>query len=84
MIVGFGKLWEFDPLELTNPFPNNEGKVHLWQGDDDKLVSVELQRYTAQRLPWINYHEIQGAGHLFPFAPGMSDAIIKAQLSVEK
>lgn len=82
MIVAFGK-WEFDPMELTNPFPNDEGKVHLWQGNDDKLVPVEAQRYTAQRLPWINYHEIPGSGHLFPYAPGMSDAILKAQLSVE-
>uniref|UniRef100_A0A803L2S9 AB hydrolase-1 domain-containing protein n=1 Tax=Chenopodium quinoa TaxID=63459 RepID=A0A803L2S9_CHEQI len=82
MNVAFGK-WEFDPMELANPFPNGEGKVHLWQGDDDRLVPVVMQRYTAQRLPWINYHEIPGAGHLFPFAPGMNDAIIKAQLSVE-
>lgn len=61
LIIGFGK-WEFDPTELTNPFPNNEGTVHLWQGDEDKLVPVELQRYIAQKLPWIHYHELSGAG----------------------
>lgn len=83
MMVGFGK-WEFDPLELENPFPNNElGSVHLWQGDEDMLVPVTLQRYIAQSLPWIHYHEIPGAGHLFPYAKGMSDAFVKAQLSVE-
>ncbi|XP_010683745.2 uncharacterized protein LOC104898376 [Beta vulgaris subsp. vulgaris] len=82
MIVGFGK-WEFDPIELENPFPNNEGIVHLWQGDEDMLVPVTLQRYIAQQLPWIQYHELPGAGHLFPYAKGMSDAIVKAQLSIE-
>ncbi|XP_048504439.1 uncharacterized protein LOC104898446 [Beta vulgaris subsp. vulgaris] len=82
MMIGFGK-WEFDPTELENPFPKNEGTVHLWQGDEDMLVPVTLQRYIAQRLPWIQYHELPGAGHLFPYAKGMSDAIVKAQLSVE-
>ncbi|KAK4272744.1 hypothetical protein QN277_021257 [Acacia crassicarpa] len=77
IIIGMGK-WEFNPTDLENPFPNNEGSVHLWQGDDDLLVPVKLQRYIAQRLPWIQYHEIPGAGHLFPFANGMSDAIVES------
>ncbi|KAL5545868.1 hypothetical protein UlMin_005555 [Ulmus minor] len=79
LIVGFGK-WEFSPVELENPFPNNEGSVHLWQGDDDLLVPVTLQRYIAQQLPWIHYHELPGTGHLFPEAPGMCDTIIKELL----
>uniref|UniRef100_A0A803L2S8 AB hydrolase-1 domain-containing protein n=1 Tax=Chenopodium quinoa TaxID=63459 RepID=A0A803L2S8_CHEQI len=83
MIVGFGK-WVFDPIQLTNPFPNNEGTVHLWQGDEDMLVPVTLQRYIAQRLPWVHYHELHGAGHMFPYAKGLSDAIIKSQLFGEK
>ncbi|KAH9614079.1 hypothetical protein KSS87_003166 [Heliosperma pusillum] len=81
LIVGFGK-WEFDPTELTNPFPNNEGSIHLWQGDEDVLVPVTLQRYIAEKLPWIHYHEIPGSGHMFPYAKGMSETIIKAQLSL--
>ncbi|AEC09227.1 alpha/beta-Hydrolases superfamily protein [Arabidopsis thaliana] len=80
MIVGFGT-WEFDPMELENLFPNNEGSVHLWQGDDDVLVPVTLQRYIAKKLPWIHYHEIPGAGHLFPFAPGMVNNIVKTLLT---
>ncbi|CAM8983071.1 unnamed protein product [Rhodiola kirilowii] len=28
--IGFGK-WEFDPMELSNPFPNKGTSVHLWQ-----------------------------------------------------
>ncbi|KAL4605839.1 hypothetical protein ACB092_09G059000 [Castanea dentata] len=83
MIVGFGA-WEFSPLDLENPFPNNEGSVHLWHGDEDWIVPVMLQRYIAQQLPWIHYHELPGAGHLFPHADGMSDTIIKAILTGEK
>ncbi|KAL9255839.1 hypothetical protein AKJ16_DCAP22519 [Drosera capensis] len=82
MIVGFGK-WELCPTNITNPFPNNEGTVHLWQGDEDRLVPEILQRYIAQQLPWVNYHAIPGAGHMFPYVTGMSDKIIKAQLSIE-
>lgn len=75
MIVGFGK-WEFDPMDLNNSFLNREEvSVHIWQGDDDRLVSVQLQRYIAQKLPWIQYHELPGAGHLFPVADGMFNSI---------
>lgn len=77
--VGFGR-WEFSPLDLENPFPGNEGSVHLWHGDEDKLVPVTLQRYIAKQLSWIHYHEIAGAGHRFPYADGMSESIIKALL----
>lgn len=81
--IGFGD-WEFDPMEIENPFPNNEGSVHIWMGDEDMLVPVTLQRYIAQQLPWINYHELKGAGHMFPYADGNSDAILKALLLGEK
>ncbi|KAI3738143.1 hypothetical protein L2E82_28162 [Cichorium intybus] len=77
--IGFGT-WEFDPMEIENPFPKNEGSVHIWMGDEDKIVPVTLQRYIAQQLPWIKYHELKGAGHLFPYAHGISDAILKALL----
>ncbi|WOH06171.1 hypothetical protein DCAR_0625594 [Daucus carota subsp. sativus] len=79
LMIGFGT-WEFDPMELKNPFPNNEGSVHLWQGDEDRLAPVTLQRYIAQKLPWIQYHELAGAGHLFPLADGFGNAIMKALL----
>ena len=79
MIVGFGK-WEFSPLELENPFPNNEASVHLWHGDDDQLVPVLPQRYIAQQLPWIHYHELPGEGHLFQEAEGVADTIIRELL----
>ncbi|KAI3776191.1 hypothetical protein L1987_45963 [Smallanthus sonchifolius] len=82
LIIGFGN-WEFDPMELENPFPNNEGSVHVWQGDDDRFSQVTLQCYIAQRLPWIKYHELTHAGHLFAFAVGMTDTILKTLLDVE-
>ncbi|XP_059457298.1 uncharacterized protein LOC132187121 [Corylus avellana] len=79
LMVGFGS-WKFSPVDLENPFPNNEGSVHVWQGDEDKLVPVMLQRYITKKLSWIQYHELPGAGHLFPLAVGMSEAITKALL----
>ncbi|KAK8529743.1 hypothetical protein V6N13_102646 [Hibiscus sabdariffa] len=63
--------WEFDPLDLGNPFPNHECFVHLWHGDQDKIVPITISRYIAERLPWIQYHEISGAGHFFPLGEGM-------------
>ncbi|MBA0753703.1 hypothetical protein Gogos_022295 [Gossypium gossypioides] len=83
LIVGFGA-WEFSPLELDNPFPNNEGPVHVWHGDEDRFVPVTLQRYIAEQLPWIRYHELPGAGHLFMVADGMWDNIVKTLLVGEK
>ena len=79
LMVGFGK-WEFDPMLLENIFPKNEGSVHLWQGDDDKLVPVKLQRYISQKLPWIHYHELSGAGHLFVSTRKMSEEIVRSLL----
>ncbi|KAG8474775.1 hypothetical protein CXB51_031706 [Gossypium anomalum] len=79
MRIGCGK-WEFDPLDLDNPFSNNEGSVQLWMGDEDRFVSVILQHYIAKRLPWIKYNELAGAGHLFAYADGMSEAITRALL----
>ncbi|MFS8005297.1 putative alpha/Beta hydrolase [Helianthus anomalus] len=78
--IGLGK-WDFDPLDLKNPFPNNDGSVHLWMGDEDLIVPVTLQRYIAQELEWIKYHEVTGGGHLFAFGDGMSDTILESLLT---
>lgn len=82
-MVGFGK-WAFDPTDIKNPFQNNEGTVHLWQGDEDRLSPVILNRFIANKLPWIRYHELPGEGHLFPFNEGMSEAMMKEFLIGEK
>ncbi|EPS58383.1 hypothetical protein M569_16430, partial [Genlisea aurea] len=77
MIVGFGR-WEFDPMEIEDPFPEGEGSVHLWHGDADAIVPVSLQRYVASKLPWIRYHELAGDGHMFILGDGKSDSVIRA------
>ncbi|GMI71845.1 hypothetical protein like AT1G74300 [Hibiscus trionum] len=83
MKIVFGD-WGFNPLDLENPFPDNKGSVHIWMGDEDRLVPVILQRYIADRLPWIKYNEITGGGHLFVFADGMSEAILRALVDGRK
>ncbi|XP_042382405.1 uncharacterized protein LOC121975081 [Zingiber officinale] len=83
MIIGFGH-WEFSPLELDNPFPNNEGSVHLWHGTEDTIVPFSLSRYISQKLSWIQFHEVPDAGHMFPLADGMSDVIVEALLLGKK
>ncbi|KAI3687768.1 hypothetical protein L1987_81471 [Smallanthus sonchifolius] len=79
MNIGFGK-WEFDPMDVENPFPNNDGAVHLWMGNEDLIVPVTLQRYIAKQLKWVNYHEISGTGHMLAFVDGVTDDILKMLL----
>lgn len=78
--VGFGK-WEFDPMDLENPFPNNNGSVHIWMGDEDLIVHVTLQRYIAKQLGWIKYHEVPGTGHMLTYADGVINDILKMLLN---
>ncbi|CAI0423536.1 unnamed protein product [Linum tenue] len=79
--LGFGT-WEFDPVEMENPFMDKEVSVHLWQGDEDILVPATLQRYIAERhSSWIQYHELAGSGHFFPHLNGMADSIVKTMLN---
>ncbi|KAK9901823.1 hypothetical protein M0R45_001939 [Rubus argutus] len=81
LMIGFGN-WEFDPIEIKNPFPNNEGSVHLWPGwMKIGLSQLNFKRYIVGKLPWIHYHELPGSGHLFPYKDGMSEAVLKAMLT---
>lgn len=80
MKVGFGD-WDFDPMDLDNPFVKGEGSVHLWQGVEDALVPISLQRYIVKKLPWIQYHELPDAGHLLTYGDAtIKDAILNAAL----
>jgi len=83
LLVAFGS-WEFDPMNITNPFPQNEGSVHIWQGYEDRLVLVELQRYISNKLPWIKYHEVPEGGHMFMLVDGWTNRILKALLLGEE
>ncbi|KAL5765502.1 hypothetical protein ACOSP7_016119 [Xanthoceras sorbifolium] len=78
-LVGFGD-WEFDPMELSNPFPQNESSVHIWQGYEDKVVPFQLQRYISRKLPWIKYHEVADGGHLIVHYNGLCESVLRALL----
>ncbi|XVF19722.1 hypothetical protein REPUB_Repub11eG0135400 [Reevesia pubescens] len=76
--------WDFEPMELNNPFPQNESYVHIWQGYEDKIVPFELQRCISRKLPWIQYHEVPDGGHLLVHYNGLSEAILRAMLLREE
>lgn len=78
----FGR-WDFDPGDLENPFPNNEGSVHIWHGIEDYLVPLMLQKYVHRRIPWVHLHEIPEVGHFLPLVKGLPDQIVKALLLKE-
>ncbi|CAN6695421.1 unnamed protein product [Malus baccata var. baccata] len=76
--------WDFDPMDLSNPFPQNQRSVHIWQGYEDKVVPFELQRYVSSKLPWIQYHEVPDGGHLLVHYTGLCEAILRALLLGEE
>lgn len=78
-IVAFGK-WDFDPLNISNPFGESESQLHIWQGCEDKVVPVELQRFVSKRLPWIKYHEVGDGGHLLVYDSDVCEAILRSLL----
>ncbi|XP_062083053.1 uncharacterized protein LOC133789286 isoform X2 [Humulus lupulus] len=83
-VAAYGE-WEFDPMELRNPFPDqNQSSVHIWQGYEDKVVPYELQRYVSSKLPWIKYHEVADGGHLIVHYNGLCEAILRALLLGEE
>ncbi|KAJ7001850.1 hypothetical protein NC653_012056 [Populus alba x Populus x berolinensis] len=79
ILAGYAK-WEFDIMDISNPFPNNEGSVHLWQGYEDRIIPFQINRYIAEKLPWIHYHEVPDAGHLMLFKTELCEAIFRALL----
>ncbi|XP_016488913.1 uncharacterized protein LOC107808864 [Nicotiana tabacum] len=76
LIVGYGK-WEFDPTEISNPFQENEGKVHIWQGYDDRIIPRKLNQYLAEKLHWIQYHEVPNAGHFLIYNATICETILR-------
>ncbi|XP_078441160.1 uncharacterized protein LOC144711111 [Wolffia australiana] len=69
--------WGFEPEGLPDPFAGGQGTVHIWQGSDDKMVQPVVQRYVAGKIPWVRYHELPSAGHLFFFVRHRCEAILK-------
>ncbi|KAK2986194.1 hypothetical protein RJ640_012452 [Escallonia rubra] len=78
IMAGYGK-WEFDPLDIANPSPNNRS-VHIWQGREDKIIPFQLNRYISAKLPWIRYHEVPDAGHFLIFDSSLCEAILREML----
>ncbi|KAJ9555519.1 hypothetical protein OSB04_010133 [Centaurea solstitialis] len=78
-MVAFGK-WDFDPLSMSNPFGQSQSQVHIWQGYEDKVVPVELQRFVSKRLPWIKYHEVGDGGHLLVYDSDVCEGILRSLL----
>ncbi|KAL3850307.1 hypothetical protein ACJIZ3_012189 [Penstemon smallii] len=78
-IVAFGK-WDFDPIDLCNPYPKSESRVHMWQGHEDKVVPFQLQRYVSKKLSWIQYHEVPDGGHLLVYDNVVCEAILRSLL----
>ncbi|KAI4334243.1 hypothetical protein L6164_018957 [Bauhinia variegata] len=81
--LAFGK-WEFNPLELSNPFTQNRSSVHIWQGCEDKIVPSQLQRFVSGKLPWIRYHEVPDGGHLILYYNGLCESVLRALLLGEE
>jgi len=69
--------WPFTPMTLENPF---DTPVHIWQGTEDTVVPANLQKYVADSLPWVQYHELQGDGHILNAYPGMAEKIVRTLL----
>ncbi|GAA0151470.1 hydrolase [Lithospermum erythrorhizon] len=78
-IVAFGK-WDFDPLELQNPYDEKGKRIHIWQGCEDKVVPCEIQRFIAKRLSWISYHEVPDGGHLLVYDSVVCEAVLRSLL----
>lgn len=48
--------WPFDMTKVERP-------VHFWQGTEDTLVPVAINRTVAERTPGAIWHGIEGGGH---------------------
>ncbi|XP_021716370.1 uncharacterized protein LOC110684254 isoform X1 [Chenopodium quinoa] len=79
IMVGYGS-WEFDILDLKNPFSGHGGSAHIWQGYEDKIVPFQMNRYISKKLQWIKYHEVPDGGHLVMCDQSIFESILRALL----
>jgi pimeloyl-ACP methyl ester carboxylesterase len=49
--------WDFDITTVNVP-------THIWQGDQDIFVSQEMARYIQRSIPGVDFHWVEGGGHL--------------------
>lgn len=76
IMAGYGK-WEFDPFDLSNPWPDNSGAAHIWQGYEDKIIPYKVNRFLSEKLPFVRYHEIPGKGHFLAFDSSLCGEIFR-------
>lgn len=79
IMAGYGK-WEFDPLDISNPWPDNNGAAHIWQGYEDKVIPYKINRFLSEKLPFVRYHEVPGKGHFLAFDGGLCEEIFRTLL----
>ncbi|RDX68812.1 hypothetical protein CR513_52157 [Mucuna pruriens] len=77
IMTAFGE-WDFNPMDIRNPFTDKNGSVHIWQGFEDRIIPYKVNSYISNKLPWIRYHEIPRGGHLFIFKKNECESIIRA------
>ncbi|MBX9623481.1 MAG: alpha/beta hydrolase [Gemmataceae bacterium] len=58
--------WAFDVAAIGR-------RVHMWQGLDDPLVPVAVNKAVADRMPGAVWHPVAGAGHFV--AVGSADEV---------
>lgn len=52
------KGWDFELAEVGEMFKR---KIHIWQGEEDRLVPISLQRWVQNQLPGtVNLQELHG------------------------
>lgn len=70
--------WGFGLSDVQRVY---HGPLHIWQGDQDWLVPISLQRLIKKRIPdLVHLHELLGGGHLSPFC--FNDKVHRDTLSV--
>jgi pimeloyl-ACP methyl ester carboxylesterase len=60
--------WAFDVASI-------ERRVHMWQGNDDRLVPDPINKAVADQMPGAVWHPVEGAGHFI--AVGSGDEIFR-------
>ncbi|KFK43148.1 hypothetical protein AALP_AA1G086100 [Arabis alpina] len=69
--------WDFEPADISI---TEESFVHIWHGNKDLVIPVQLQRCILEKQPLINYHEVPNGGHMIKDDSNICDAVLRALL----
>ncbi|KAH7441130.1 hypothetical protein KP509_03G026500 [Ceratopteris richardii] len=54
--------WGFELEDIAEVYT---GPIHIWQGDEDNLVPIHMQRFVEKKIPEnVQLREMKGEGHL--------------------